>query len=265
MTRAGFNPTRRNRNIGTPKQGHGQDNRLVIPELMTSSRTWKERLNRHQQIQRVVGGREIIFIVEETSGGCVHACSVDDVRHVLAHIPAADWEGLDTFVFRQSTRKQRVLNPAWGRLSYDADLGLPGRAAKRRGPAVFLEAVDCAANLKWSSSLEPDEQAELERLRLDGHVIERVGRRHVFSITPEATRATQLYRTLLHEIGHWVDWLNKVERPSERGGDFRTLSDAYFQRPKDDREAFAHRYADEARARLQRLGVIPFQRLELRP
>lgn len=213
----------------------------------------------------MVGSREIIFLVEETTGGCVHACSVDDVRHVLAHVPAGDWEGLDTFVLRQSTRKQRTLRPAWGRLLYFADLGVPGRAAKRRGPAVLLEAVDCAAKLKWSSSLDPDDQAELDRLAEDGHVIERIGRQHVFSISPEATRATQLYRTLLHEIGHWVDWLNKVERPAERGGDFDRLREAYFQRPRDERDAFAHRYASEMRERLVRFGVIPFERLELRP
>ena len=265
MVRAVFNPTRRNRNIGTPKQGHGQDNRLVIPYLMTSSRTWKERLNHHQQIQRVVGGREITFIVEENSGGCVHACSVDDVSHVLANVPLADWEGLETFVLRQSTRKQRTLSPAWGRLLYYADLGLPGRAAKRTGPAVLLEAVDCSAKVKWSMSLDPDDQAELERLRQDGHAIERIGRQHVFTTGAEATRATQLYRTLLHEIGHWVDWLEKVERPAARGGDSDSLHDAYFQRPQDEREAFAHRYADEARERLQRFGVIPFDRIERPP
>ncbi|KAF0814961.1 hypothetical protein IGB42_00037 [Andreprevotia sp. IGB-42] len=30
--RAGWNPTRRNRHIGTGAQGHGQDNKLVIPQ-----------------------------------------------------------------------------------------------------------------------------------------------------------------------------------------------------------------------------------------
>lgn len=184
---------------------------------------------------------------------------------MLANIPMVDWEGLETFVLRQSTRKQRILSPAWGRLLYDADLGLPGRATKRMGPAVLLEAVDCAAKLEWSSSLDPDDQAELERLKQDGHAIERVGRRHVISTNVAATRATQLYRTLLHEIGHWVDWLEKVERPAARGGDFDSLYEAYFQRPKDEREAFAHRYADEARERLQRFGVMPFDRIELRP
>ena len=30
--RAGYNPNRRNRNLGTKKAGHGQANRLVIPD-----------------------------------------------------------------------------------------------------------------------------------------------------------------------------------------------------------------------------------------
>lgn len=262
MTRAVFNPTRRNRKIGAPHQGLGQDNRLVIPDPVASSRTWTERLNRHQRIRTGVGGREVVFIVEKTTGGCVHACSVDDIGRVLAHIPMADWEGLQTFVLRQSTRKQRILNPAWGRLLYEADLGLASRAGGRTGPAVLLEAVDCSAKFEWRSALDPDDRAELERLRQDGHAVEQVGRRHVFSISVEATRATQLYRTLLHEIGHWTDWLEKVARPVARGGDFDSLYDAYFQRPKDEREAFAHRYADQARERLRRFGVIPFDRIE---
>jgi hypothetical protein len=265
MMRAGFNPARRSRNIGTARQGHGQDNRLVIPEMMTSSRTWNERLNKHQLIQRIVRGREIIFVVEDTSGGCLHACSVEDVCHVFSHIPLADWQGLETIVLRQSTRKQRLLKPAWGRLFYQADLGRAGRGSVRFGPAVFLEAVDPQAKLEWSSSLEPGDQAELERLRRDGHHIEQIGRHHVFQMTATAIRATQLYRTLLHEIGHWVDWLERVERPSGRGGDFEELSDAYFQRPKDEREAFAHRYADDARERLTRFGIIPFEPLKLQP
>ncbi len=148
---------------------------------------------------------------------------------------------------------------------YYADLGYTEGASVRRGPAVFLEAVNPQAKLEWLSSLQPDDKAELDRLRKDGHLIEQIGRRHVFQMTTAAIRATQLYRTLLHEIGHWVDWLERVERPSERGGDFGELSDAYFQRPKHEREAFAHRYADETRERLSRFGIIPFEPLNLKP
>lgn len=257
-----FNPVRRNRNIGTPKRGHGEDNRLVIPDPTNASRRWTEQLGRHERLQRVVNSRELIFLVEETSGGCVHACSIADVVQIFRHIPLPDWEGLDTVVFRQSTRKQRILRPAWGRLLYYADLGAPGRAAKRKGPALILEAVDCSASFKWRTSLDPDDQAELERLRLDGHLIERAGSTFVVTTSLEATRTTQLYRTVLHEVGHWVDWLEKVERPEASGGDFRLLSEAYFQRPSAEREAFAHRYAKDILGRLKGAGLVPFDRLE---
>jgi len=200
-----------------------------------------------------------MFVVEENHGACVHACTIEDIRHVLTNIPLTDWEGLDTFVLRQPTRKQRLLRPVWGRMFYCADLGLPGRRAIRLGPAIMLEAVDCSAKFKWLSALDPDDQAELERLKNDGHRINREGHHFTFTMTPTAVRATQLYRTLLHEIGHWVDYLEKVERPAKAGaGQYEELSEAYFRRPNQEREAFAHRYADATRERLMKFGVLPF-------
>jgi hypothetical protein len=256
--RSGFNPTRRNRNIGTAKQGHGRDNRLVIPEICGAERKWGEQLRPHLLVWRIVCGREVAFVVEETLADFVHACTVDDICRVLAHLPAEDWDSLDTFVLRQSTRKQRVLRPAWGRLFYSADLGLPGRKAVRVGPAVMLEAMPHKDTVDWSSSLTPDDAAELERLRADGHEVVREGSRYRISTTPDSVRSTQLYRTLLHEVGHWVDYLEKVERPVTAGGDYAELSAAYFARPKEEREAFAHRYADARRARLVLTHAIPF-------
>jgi len=258
--KAGFNPARRNRNIGTARQGHGKDNKLVIPAVCGEARRWAEILGPHRVFQRSAEGREIIFIVEETSAGCVHACTVDDIRHLLANIPLQDWDGLDTVVLRQSTRKQRVLNPVWGRLFYSADLGLPRRATVRLGPAVMLEAQDPKAVIEWSSSLDPVAVAELERLRADGHEISRNGRSLRISTTPASLRATQLYRTLLHEIGHWVDYLEKVERPAgDDDAKWAELNKAYFSQSKDEREAFAHRYADATRDRLVKIGVLPFE------
>lgn len=254
-----FNPTRRNRNIGTARQGHGQDNRLVIPEAAATAQTWKERLGPHRRTTVDIDGTRIDFLIEETSGGCVHACSIDDIVHVLSHVPGSDRAGLHIVVLRQPTRKQRVLAPAWGRLIYSAEIGSPGRAPVATGPAILLEAMNPDVKLEWSTSLKPESVAELERLRSDGHLIERIGHHHVISMTKESIRATQLYRTLLHEFGHWADWLEKVETPRARGGDFDTLFDAYFARPQDEREAYAHRYADDLRGRLEAQGVIPFE------
>lgn len=257
-----FNPIRRSRNIGTSKQGHGQNNRLVIPKLSSSARSCTVQLDPDQTIRRNVNGKDVTFIVEKTTGGCTHACTVEDVVFLLSRVPASDWEGLETFVFRQPTRKARILRPAWGRMFYRADLGFRGSSIVKSGPAIFLEACDVNETTEWPTSLDPDDAAELDRLRSDGHHVGKVGRKHMISISSESVRSTQLYRTLLHEIGHWLEWLESVKNPVARGGDYSELADLYFARPNSEREALAHRYADKLRAALAKSGIIPFSRIE---
>lgn len=234
---------------------------MVVPQISASARWCTAQLDPVQDIRRSVNGRDVTFIVERTSGGCVHACTVEDLAFMLSHVPLSDWAGLETFVLRQPTRKQRILGPAWGRMFYHAYLGFRGTPIVKRGPAVFLEASVVGDTIKWSTSLDPEDAAELNRLRLDGHHVSRVGSKQLVSTTLDAIRATQLYRTLPHEIGHWLDWLEKVERPSECGQDYGALADDYWARPKSEREAFAHRYADDLRATLEKKGVIPFPRM----
>jgi hypothetical protein len=48
--RAGRDPRRRNRNIGAAKQGHGQDNRMVIPEPWADRRVFYERATARNQV-----------------------------------------------------------------------------------------------------------------------------------------------------------------------------------------------------------------------
>ncbi len=256
------NPTRRNRNIGTARQGHGQDNRLVIRDVANDWREWWAQLGPHEAVHRHVDGVGVTFIVEATLKGWRHSCTPDDICHLLRALPKADWQGLSLFLLRQPRRKEAILRPAWGRLSYDASLGRPGRPDIWQGPTVSLEAQTTDKPLVWSVSLDPEDTQELGRLIADGHAVTRKGRRHVIEMTSASIRSTQLYRTLLHEIGHWVDWQEKVLRPA--GGDLdheSALSDLYFARPRAEREAFAHRYADETRERLARLGVLPFEAL----
>jgi len=255
------NPARRNRNIGTAKQGHGQNNRLVIPQLSTSLPACTAWLNVDETICRKVHDKDVCIIVEKTSGGCVHACSAEDILHLLRLLPSADWAGLSTFVLRQSTEKMRILNPAWGRLFYHAELGFRGSKIVRSGPAVFLESVNIDRPIRWSTALDPEDSEELERLRTDGHAIARKGKRYTISSSVAAVRATQLYRTLPHEIGHWLDWLTRVEEPLARREEFTALSERYFARPNSEREAFAHRYADDLRRALLARGAIPFAQM----
>lgn len=113
------------------------------------------------------------------------------------------------------------------------------------GSAVVLEA-QCLQPLKWSKSMTPDQRREFERLRQDGHLIVD-SNRQFFIVKPDESslRRTQLYRTLLHEIGHHVDYHNR----SEANWKLRTTL---------QKEDFAHRYAAEAYAALEKTDAVPF-------
>lgn len=252
----GRNPARRNRNIGTAKQGHGQDNRLVIPKSCPKNRLFYEVLDDAIPVPRTVGGRDITFLVQPVNRGFAHACTVDDICRMLEYVPAGDLVGIDLIVLRQPTRKQVVLRPVWGRLCYYADAG------KYRGRAIFIEAQQPGKSYRWSRSLTPDSAAEFERLKTYGHGIEED--RRGFTITPnlESIRATQLYRTLLHELGHHVDYLGKVSERAKDKADYDRKQAEYFARPHREREEFAHRYAAEQATRLRDSGIIPFTRLD---
>lgn len=264
--RAGRNPTRRNRNIGTPAGGHGGDNRLVIPSRPNGPIfPWRD-IGEYRTVRRVVGEREVSFVVEKTNRGCVHACTVDDIAFLLSQLPPDDWEGLNLFVLRQPKRKEALLSGVWGRLAYGGQIGRP-QDGLFSGPSVFLEATEPDFEFTFRSAMKPGAQAEFERLRRDGHRIQRAGRRFVVQCSLDSIRNTQLYRTVLHEIGHWVDWLQKVQRPvppNDIGDDDfewrMQLQEAYDRRPSQEREVFANQYADRWWASLSASAVIPFDR-----
>jgi hypothetical protein len=255
--RTGFDPTRRNRNQGTRARGHGESNRMEIPNRGASA--WWEFVGPCSVEELAIHGKSATFIVEQPHPDFRHYCSNDDVRKVLEMLPPLDLEELNTFVFRQPTQKQQMLSPNWGRLSCSAELTLNGGPPRIFGPTIFLEAQPIEANFLWSKNLSLGAQAELVRLREDGHRIEEMRREWRIISGDTAIRNTQLFRTLLHEVGHWVDHLEKVERPSRsHPEDYGTLSDRYFARPSSEREAYAHRYATETAMRLRSEGLIPF-------
>lgn len=251
-------PTRRNRNIGTATQGHGQNNRLTVPGRMLAERRWEELVGATKQVTHLVHGRPMQFIVEELNPGYFHSCKVDVLRSVLELFPVEDLKGLGAILLRQPTRKQVVLEPTWGRLTYLANVGIGEGKSLYEGPLVTLEAQEIGKPMVWSKSLGPNGRRELDRLREDGHSVEDDGRKYRIRMSVASVRNTQLMRTLPHEIGHWVDFLQKVERPGESDIDvWRTLHDRYFQRPAAEREKFAHRYADEfRRANAEALNAI---------
>jgi hypothetical protein len=254
--RDGWNPTRRNRNIGTARSGHGQDNRLVIPSSRRDPRPFWSRLGPHTTLTRNVLGRTVSILVEPVRQSSVHACTVDDLCYLLEQVPGGDWRwGLEFFILRQPKRKEQTLRSVWGRLAYGLEVGA------YRGPAVILEAVDLSRPRRWPKSLPPEEVVELDRLRADGHRVTTTRHEHIIQSDLAASRATQLYRTLPHEIGHWVDYRQKVVLAADPSQSFDELWERYFRRPVAEREAFAHRYADELGARLRARGALPFERL----
>ncbi len=89
MMRNGRDATKRNRNIGTDKQGHGQDNRLVIPQSTRTDKVYGERLTRYRTARIYFRGHGLPVIVEQTRKNTCHACTVEDLQHVLAQVPYA--------------------------------------------------------------------------------------------------------------------------------------------------------------------------------
>ncbi len=241
--KSGYDPTRRNRNLGTPRAGHGHDNRHVIPQSWHESRVYWEKLQEPVIVQREVFSRLVTFFVEPPREGCAHACTVDDVIAVLKMLPPGHRLLVTTFVFRQPTRKQSLLSSCWGRWAYFAELGAYS------GTAIYLDAQDPNEPLVWDISQDPLGHQEIERLKTDGHRVVRHRRHYEINANLHSNRNTQLYRTLPHEIGHNVDYITD-----------REVGIDHWLRPVADRERFAHRYADDFRREATRRGLLPFPR-----
>ena len=255
MNRPGYDSTRRNRNIGTAKSGHGKNNRLTIPRGWNDDRVFYEKLKNPVEISIPIGD-SLRCLVEPPLAGFKHACTVDDVIAILRLIPISDLADISMIVLRQPKRKERILSPVWGRLVYWAEIG------KLSGPAIYLEAQETSKSMKWPHSLDPAGMRELECLKMDGHNIQSDSRQHVVATTLDSTRNTQLYRTLPHEVGHYVDFLESVERPGRKPDTvWSALNDKYHRKSTQEKEAFAHRYADEFPGRPEQQALIPFERI----
>ena len=239
-TNPGYNPTRRNRNIGTAKQGYGQNNKMTIPWPAVTMKSFYERLGDYRKSVREIGGKSYTFVVETPREHCFHTCSIADVTRMLDHVPPDDLVDLDLIVFRQPKRKEEILSPVWGRLIYSYEF------ENHTKSAIILESVDSENRLKWPRHLSVDGQKEFARLTEDGHVFREKGRYFEADFDPVPTRNTQLYRTLLHEIGHYVQFLT---------------SEKYWAISVDETERFAHRHANSLRQTLFESGIIPFEPL----
>jgi hypothetical protein len=200
-----------------------------------------ERLTNFKTAFREIGSHRLTFLVEKTRVDSYHACTVDDITYLLDHISYSDVRHINMFILRQPKRKEEILNRAWGRLVFHAEVG------DHWGSAIVLEAIEPTKPILWRKSLDPEDKKELERLSEDGHQIAVTKRGYEITTTLESARATQLYRTIPHEIGHYVDFS-------------RLSSAAWESKPPVEKEAFAHRYADRVRGQLVKKGIIPFER-----
>lgn len=234
---SGWNPGRRNRHVGTKAHGHGQDNRMKIPEQGGDERRFFERLETPVTLTRRIGERDIRFVVEPVSSGYFYPCSVDDVCRVLGAI-STFVRSLDFVVFRHPTQKQRLMQPVWGRFVSWYDF------RQQNGAAVIIESQRLAP-IRWPLSLGVESRAELERLREDGHRVERTRRGYDIHPTEETMRNTVLYRTLLHEIGHHVDF-------------DRSDLETWWGKNSRVKEDYAHRFAEMAMVALRTGAKAPF-------
>ncbi|SDF18897.1 hypothetical protein [Chitinophaga filiformis] len=247
-----FNPSRRNRNIGTAKQGHGQQNKLNIPQRVAGL-SYFESLGQYQKREVEINDHKFVFVIEETREGSLHACSIEDIQQIIAHIPINDYGDLRLIVLRQPKRKEEILSPVWGRLIYSFEF------ENDYCPAIILEAGEYPRKMKWETSLSVECQKELDRLKEDGHNFINNGKYWIADMEPENVRNTQLYRTLLHEFGHYVHYLTIVERPGLEDEDLALWEQRYnFYNtiPVVEKENLAHRYAANLRRQLEEMGVI---------
>jgi len=258
MKHSAWNPTRRNRNIGTEKSGFSQNNKLVVPERWVDFKVFWERLTSPVVCSIEIKGHSITMLIEPPKSGSVHSATPQDIVKVLELVPQEHLEEIEIIVLRQPKKKEEILRPVWGRFVYYADLG------KYSGPGVYLEAVEVGEVIKWGNKLTPFRKKELKLLHSDGHSIERVKRGYNIHTTPETVRNTQLFRTLPHEIGHAVDYLKNslnpsINAPTELESEY--ISNAYNSKPSLDKEEYANRYAREFYQKNLEKGYLPFAKI----
>lgn len=264
MQKPGWRPERRNRKIGTPAAGYSKQSDMRIPQ------SWPDRHGHFSAYYEwaepdfaqkvVITGKPVLFIFEVPREGFTYGCTPADILHLFSLIPLEEWQPTDFILFRQPTRKQTLLKPVWGRCIYRAEV------FGKDGSAIVIEAQKVGAKLVWPRKCKLEDRDELERLKQDGHQFESDKRRHVATLTQETIRSTILYRTFLHELGHWENYRQDVLNPQTRISKHRTRAeDLYYSRPASERESFAHSFAQKLEAYLKARNEIPFAPKEFDP
>ena len=231
----------------------------MVPRGREWWRSYAKGLRDYVVVERFVNGMILRFIIEPVEEGYVHPCTPDDVAYMLELLPVQAVKGpypLQAVVMRQAPEKESILKGAWGRFCPYVDLG------PVTGAVIFLEAAKPYDQMTWGAKLSLESQGEARRMDA---LLERVpgkgkGRGQSYKFGFAGLRRWVLYHTLIHEVGHWMDYRRLVVWPSERGEiEVSEGIDAYWRRPRTERESFAHRFSDEWRDELSRRHRgIPF-------
>lgn len=265
MRKIGWNPTRRNKNIGTKKQGFSQNNKFVIPDRYKNGEwvSFSEDLINPVIIPININDHELALIIEPTYENYTYSCTPQDIIKILSLFPVQHFEETDLkiIIMRQPKNKDEIVSPVWGRFSYYQSF------AQYDGAAITLESMKAGLTLKWSKKLSVFSMKELDMLRNDGHQVEALKRYFLIQTTPESIRNTQLFRTIPHEIGHAYDYYINSMKPSmeawDRGDEAEDeyISNVFNSKPQLDKEEAANRYAKEFHEKHSMTGGLPFAQI----
>ena len=107
MKHSGWNPIRRNKNIGTKKRGYSQKNQSVIPERSQNNLIYWERLINPVACPLEIKGHQITLLVEATKPGYVHTCTPSDIIGVVELIEQEHLEVIELVILRQPTKNKK--------------------------------------------------------------------------------------------------------------------------------------------------------------
>lgn len=213
-----------------------------------------ERIEPAYFAEEKVGHSHLKLIYETPYSGFSYGCTPPDILKALEAVVPKVPDLPEIIAFRQPTRKQTQLRPVWGRFLYFANFG------RHEGTAIVLESQEIGSELRWPRRMTLEDRAEFDRLRADGHEFSENKRSFKATLSIEGIRNTILYRTLLHELGHWVQYHNEVlNAPTALDSDRNVAERLHFSKPSSEREAFAHRFATELADHLRQSDIIPFE------
>ncbi len=252
MKYAVLDNTKRNRNIGTAKQGYGRNNKFSIPQPSDTGLYFYERLQGISIEIIKVHGKNITVILEDLNKDFYYSFSPEEAQQILNNLPEEDLIGLGYLIFRQPKRKELILSRAWGRLIYSFEF------QNVRSPAIIMEAIENTLTLSFPKKQSVELNLEFELLKKDGLCFTLEKREHIAEIDKEKMKSIQI-RTLLHEIGHYVHFLEVVERPGNEDEEhelWEERNDSYFSIPVYNKEIVANKYAMKHKSRLKQIGII---------